>query len=309
MVQGGAICPECDQLCVPWQKWEEHQRIERERGRPLLADLGLIFAYPLRDKLGFVLLVVFTYVFSFIFSLLSTGVMLWYTFHALSKVAVGNQRDFAPDFRDIDDIARPARLSLAALIISLGPLFAVLYFAPSTPLHGVLTQAPAHMDVAHAQPAEAEPADEAPLDEGDAAADGEAAMQGDASPAPEDVPLPEEASPVSLVSLGLVLLTGLWAVFYAPIALVVAALSRSFGSTLNPLVGLDTVRRMGLTYAQAWLIYFGILVAKGLVGLPLGFIPVVGGIVMAFVNSYASLAIACTLGLAVFKKAPELGWD
>jgi hypothetical protein len=112
-----------------------------------------------------------------------------------------------------------------------------------------------------------------------------------------------------LLSLGLVLVTGLWAVFYAPVALVVAALSRSFVSTLNPLVGLDTIRRMGLTYAQAWLIYLGILIVKGLVGLPLGLVPIAGGMVMAFVDAYAGLAIACTLGLAVFKKAPELGWD
>lgn len=307
VVQGGAICPDCDQLCVPSQKYEEHQRLQRERARPLLADLGLIFAYPLRDRLGFVLLVVFTYVFSFVFSLLSTGVMLWYTFHALSKVAIGNQRDFAPDFTDIDDIARPARLSLAALIISLGPLFAVLYFAPPTPVHEYLTRsAPAQVEQAHAAPV----AEDVPVDEGD----GDAPVaEGDDAGAP--VSAPEAEAPTVedagrlLVSLGLVLLTALWAVFYAPAALVVAALSRSFVSTLNPLVGLDTIRRMGLTYAQAWLIYLGILIAKSLVGLPLGFIPIAGGVALAFVNAYASLAIACTLGLAVFKKAPELGWD
>jgi len=38
-------------------------------------------------------------------------------------------------------------------------------------------------------------------------------------------------------------------------------------------------------------------------------IPIAGGFVRAFVDAYASLAIACTLGLAVFKKAAALGWD
>ena len=34
-----------------------------------------------------------------------------------------------------------------------------------------------------------------------------------------------------------------------------------------------------------------------------------GVIVGWFVNAYVYLAIGCTLGLAVFKKAPELGWE
>jgi len=33
------------------------------------------------------------------------------------------------------------------------------------------------------------------------------------------------------------------------------------------------------------------------------------GIVASFVDAYVYLAIGCTLGLAVFKKAPELGWE
>ena len=37
--------------------------------------------------------------------------------------------------------------------------------------------------------------------------------------------------------------------------------------------------------------------------------PALGAVLKAFVDSYAFLAIGCTLGLAVFKKAPELGLD
>ena len=33
-----------------------------------------------------------------------------------------------------------------------------------------------------------------------------------------------------------------------------------------------------------------------------------GSLAAAFVNAYAALAIGCTLGLAVFKRATELGW-
>ena len=44
-------------------------------------------------------------------------------------------------------------------------------------------------------------------------------------------------------------------------------------------------------------------------GAALSFIPIAGGIVRSFVDAYAYLAIGCTLGFAVFKKARELGWD
>lgn len=41
----------------------------------------------------------------------------------------------------------------------------------------------------------------------------------------------------------------------------------------------------------------------------LGLIPLAGRFLAAFVQSYTYLAIGCLLGLAVFKKAPELGLD
>ena len=41
----------------------------------------------------------------------------------------------------------------------------------------------------------------------------------------------------------------------------------------------------------------------------LGLIPLAGKFLGAFVQSYTYLAVGCLLGLAVFKKAPELGLD
>jgi hypothetical protein len=49
--------------------------------------------------------------------------------------------------------------------------------------------------------------------------------------------------------------------------------------------------------------------AQWALGYGLDQIPIAGGIVRAFTDAYAWLAIACTLGLAVFKKATALGWD
>jgi hypothetical protein len=100
-----------------------------------------------------------------------------------------------------------------------------------------------------------------------------------------------------------------WKVVYTPVALTVAGLSRSSLSTLNPVVGFDTIKRMGGTYWQAMGIYTVIAVVQWIVGAILGFIPLVGGIATSFVDAYAYLMIGCTLGLAVFKKAPELGLE
>jgi len=90
---------------------------------------------------------------------------------------------------------------------------------------------------------------------------------------------------------------------------VAGAISRSFVRTLNPLVGLDAMRRMGSTYWAAMLIYTALAIAELAAGTALGLVPFAGGFLRAFVQSYSYLAIGCLLGLAVFKKAPELGLD
>ncbi|HET6900563.1 MAG TPA: hypothetical protein VFK70_19575, partial [Vicinamibacteria bacterium] len=80
-------------------------------------------------------------------------------------------------------------------------------------------------------------------------------------------------------------------------------------STLNPVIGIDTIKKMGGVYWQALGVYLVLVVTQFVLGLVLNLIPFAGGLVMGFVNAYAALAIGCTLGLAVFKKGAELGWD
>jgi uncharacterized protein (DUF697 family) len=98
-------------------------------------------------------------------------------------------------------------------------------------------------------------------------------------------------------------------VAYTPVALIVAALSKSVVNTLNPVMGIDTIKKMGSTYWQALGIYLALVVAQAVLGFVLGPIPFAGSLVMGFVNAYAALAVGCALGLAVFKKGAELGWD
>jgi hypothetical protein len=108
--------------------------------------------------------------------------------------------------------------------------------------------------------------------------------------------------------LGIVI-AAIWMVAYTPVALIVAALSKSILSTLNPVIGVDTIKKMGGTYWQALGVYLALVMAQFVLGIVLDLIPFAGGLVMGFVNAYAALAIGCTLGLAVFKKGAELGWD
>jgi hypothetical protein len=101
----------------------------------------------------------------------------------------------------------------------------------------------------------------------------------------------------------------LWKLLYSPVALVAAAISRSFVATLNPVAGLDAIRRMGGTYWSAMGVYTAIAAVEVVIVGALALIPLAGRFLAAFVQSYTYLATGCLLGFAVFKKARELGVD
>ena len=65
--------------------------------------------------------------------------------------------------------------------------------------------------------------------------------------------------------LGIVV-AALWMIVYMPVALTVAALSKSILSTVNPLIGADTIRKMGGTYWQGLAIYAVIVLVQSLPG-------------------------------------------
>jgi hypothetical protein len=100
-----------------------------------------------------------------------------------------------------------------------------------------------------------------------------------------------------------------WKLLYSPVALVAAAISRGFLATLNPLAGIGAIMRMGGIYWFAMGVYTLIVLVETFAVGALNMIPLAGRFLSAFVQSYTYLAIGCLLGLAVFKKAPELGLD
>jgi hypothetical protein len=173
---------------------------------------------------------------------------------------------------------------------------------------------------------EAEARANAPAEAAEALADDELAGDSEESGEPDGT-APEQASPDAAAEAaatddtatdralspwalagGLVLALG-WKLVYAPVALIVAAISRSFVSTLNPVAGIGAIRRMGSVYWEAMVLYAVLAVAETVLGWLLGLVPLAGHVLRGFVQSYSYLAIGCLLGLAVFKKAPELGLD
>jgi hypothetical protein len=108
----------------------------------------------------------------------------------------------------------------------------------------------------------------------------------------------------------------LWGAFYFPAACAVAGYTRSFTATINPLVGLDTIKRLGGTYVQILLMGFILVIASGIVGAVLGAVlapfdlPGMGNIPAKFIGSlfgfYLFTVFSCILGYALFKKSDKL---
>jgi hypothetical protein len=134
----------------------------------------------------------------------------------------------------------------------------------------------------------------------------------------------EEVSGGLLATVGIwQLLAGLWALFYYPMALLVAGYTQSFLDTLNPLLGLTTMKRMGSVYVKAYVMYAVTMGAQftlvlmlaaaeavvphlGLGTLPEAVIYFGGYVLQGVVYFFCSMIVAAVLGLAVYKRADEL---
>jgi hypothetical protein len=114
----------------------------------------------------------------------------------------------------------------------------------------------------------------------------------------------------------LIVIGFLWGFFYYPMALAIAGYTQDFFATINPLVGIDTMKRMGGTYFKA----FGMYVVVSIIGFGLGIVVYI--VTMPFnspfgnipknlldggITFYTSMVIACLLGLALFKCSDKLG--
>jgi hypothetical protein len=108
----------------------------------------------------------------------------------------------------------------------------------------------------------------------------------------------------------------LWGVFYWPAACAVAGYTRSFAATINPLVGLDTIKRLGVDYVKILLMGLSMVIISGVIGGILGFIfapfdlPGLANLpakaIGAVVGFYFSVVFSCVLGFALYKASDRL---
>jgi hypothetical protein len=114
----------------------------------------------------------------------------------------------------------------------------------------------------------------------------------------------------------LMIVSLLWGLFYFPAACAVAGYTRSFMATINPLVGLDTIKHLGVDYLKILGMFIIISLMSGAVGLVLAIIlfpfnlPTFGNLPAQFLGSFAtfyfSVVFAVTLGFALYKNSDKL---
>jgi len=336
------VCPLCGDLCREYRAVQEQMaRAEFQSSGFGMEDFVRAIRYPLQHK-GALLTGALLY--AFLLMLGIRGVFLaWMILfgcisHVISQVAWGRlNRSFMPDFSAFsfwDDLVVPIFLGIGIMIVSWGPMialvFALIYGAISSGVHSPPLPGSTHVaestgpDVSVLTDPNADPAKLAAENEKlqGIRPGAQMAREAEASKDEANDPtgglrylLPYLASSILIVLLFLLFIG--WGFFYYPMALTVAGYTQSLGSVLNPLVGLDTIRRMGITYFKG----FGMVVVVQFVAFVVGVavsvvtspftLPFMGNLVGNFIGAtfsfYFNLVIACILGLSLFKCADRLG--
>ncbi|MEP6847957.1 MAG: B-box zinc finger protein [Acidobacteriota bacterium] len=116
---------------------------------------------------------------------------------------------------------------------------------------------------------------------------------------------------VVLAGIGL-----LWGLFYFPAACAVAGYTRSFMATINPLVGLDTIRRLGLDYFKLLFMALVIVICVAMVSFILdlifspfsmpGFVNIPARIVGSLFSFYFWAVFCCLIGFMLYKASDRL---
>ena len=335
------VCSLCGDLCRDYRTiTEKTQRAKFQSSGFGMEDFVRAIRYPLQHKAalftGAVLYGLLLFA-GFRGSLLAWLIMFGCISHVISQVAWGRlHRSFMPDFSSfslLDDVIGPVFLGLGIMVVSWGPVI-VLVFAL---MFGVLSgngpspiaagshaeEAISNEDLAVLTDPEADP-----VKQGEANKKLQQLHPGAGMAREAEESRAEASDPLGFYNDvmpfvgggGIVLLLLLfigWGVFYYPMALAVAGYTQSFGSVLNPLVGLDTIRRMGTTYFKAFAMVIVIQVVAFVFGVIVSVVtapfalPYTGNVIGNFINApftfYFNLVIACVLGLSLFKCADRLG--
>jgi hypothetical protein len=343
------VCPLCGDMCKPYAEVRQMvEQLDFQSSGYGFADFARSLRYPLQHKMALAFGAV---VYGFLQlagvrgKVIAFVIMFGCISHVISQVAWGKlNRSFLPDFSAFslwDDLAVPIGLGIGITIVTWGPMIAILL----TLILGIINGGPKVSplqpppEATALQPASVTPEDLAVLT--DPNADPKKLEEANAKlnrlrpgsqinegaerskkqlndpTADLKILLGYFQSPIVLVIL--LLLSMAWGIFYYPMALSVAGYTEHFGSVVNPMVGLDTIRRMGGTYFKA----FGMVLLIQVVGFVISIVvatitapfalPFFGNLPANFIDGaltfYFNLVIACLLGLALHKCADRIGID
>jgi hypothetical protein len=339
-----AVCPLCGDLCREYRAvTEKAARTELQSSGFGMEDFVRAIRYPLQHKLALfsgALIYGFLLLAGLRGSVLAWVILFGCMSHVISQVAWGRlNRSFMPDFSAFslwDDLVVPVFLGVGIMIVTWGPLIALLLAL----MFGVLSGADVESSSLGGEDQVAEStgpdfsvltdpnADPAKLEEENRKLQelrpgAQMAREAEKSQAEASDPAGMFRDLMPYLGAGtsglLLLLCIGWGLFYHPMAMAVAGYTQSVGSVLNPLVGLDTIRRMGGNYFKGFAMVIVVQVVSLVVGViitivtsPLA-LPFMGNVVGNFINAtftfYFNLVIACILGLSLFKCADRLGID
>jgi hypothetical protein len=336
---GGKVpmCPLCGDLC------HEYQVVVEKSARAAFQSSGFGFedfaravCYPLQHKFALLsgaLIYALLMLAGFRGSIVAWVLLFGCISHVISQVAWGRlNRSFMPDFSTFslwDDLVVPIFLGIGIIVVSWGPLivlvFAMIFGAISGGGHKDQTSeslTPEQLSTLSDPNADPQKLAEANKKLQETQPGAQIAREAEQSKAEASDPagslrylLPYFGAGIVFVLLFVLFIA--WGVFYSPMALTVAGYTQSPGSVLNPLVGLDTIRRMGSTYFKAFGMVIMVQVVAFVVGVIVAIVtspftlPFMGNLVGNFINAtftfYFYLVIACILGLSLFKCADRLG--
>ncbi|HKS26841.1 MAG TPA: hypothetical protein VJS44_03435, partial [Pyrinomonadaceae bacterium] len=268
------ICSLCGELCRLYEEVREksERRLQRSAGFGF-TDFSAALSYPFKNLVG-LLCGAFFYALLQLGGikgqLLASAILFGCISIVINKMVMGRtDGNFFPDmsaFSLWDDVLMPIFLGLGVTIITIGPalLLALMLILGVVNSVGPTRTAEAG-GAQRSQSLSSDDMDEVMQDPNVRDSEGlskkieevrERKMDEERTSAQVDAlrwlfGVPALLIPVLLLALA-------WAVFYYPMALSIAGYTEDFWSVVNPLVGLDTIRRMGATYFKAFGMYLAI---------------------------------------------------
>lgn len=339
------VCPLCGDLCRSYEDVTSRTARAEFQGSGFgMNDLLRAVKYPFQHKaalIGGAVLYGILLLAGFRGSLIAWMIMFGCISHVISQVAWGRlDRSFMPDFSAFsfwDDLIVPIFLGIGITIVSWGPVIvlvlALVFGAihngaaainPTGQIETTQHEGLKNEDLEVLVDPEADPKklEEANRKLNQLRPGAQLAEDAERSKSAHNDPTGIVGQLMPLLGAGILLVLLLflgivWGVFYYPMALTVAGYTQSLMSVLNPLVGLDTIRRMRSTYFKAFVMVLLVQLAAIIIGGIVAFItspltlPFIGNLPANFITGaftfYFNLVIACVLGLSLYKCADQLG--